>query len=241
METFDLKKFKEIWQTHPVLYSSNPMIRSDIRSYLKGKSKGTVQRFKNTFLFDIVIKFVLTLSFIGLFMIFYNQPQIQFFIAALLLIAFTFLLFQWNLVKRISQFTLENQPVRDALTYTNSFYYSTIVKGIYIAAATNVLVILSGSFYYFFFTYQTIPAFQPDDYFVFSGLIILAYFPAVLFQLRNASLSFGHLTKMLENFDDEQFTMQEIIKNNKRQFRTVLLASIAILMAVLFFGYVVFM
>lgn len=239
MEDINFNKYKESWKKESdKIIGQNKLSDSEIKSFLKGKSKDISRLYKAGLYMDIVIKFILTLACGFLVYIWYATSEIAAFSTGLMIITGVFGAIQLRYLLKFPDFELGENNLKNIINSIISYYSKHYKKALYIGASSAPLFFISGSLYYFYFKYGEIRTFQIDDFIVFGVGIVISYFIAIMSQIIQFRFQMNQLKSCLQEINEDIISELTIQKQKKQRKRLIIIALLFILVGALIFTYI---
>jgi hypothetical protein len=237
MKEMDFDKYKAAWKSERG-FEKNTLSESEIKGFLKKRSKEIHRMFKKGLTFDIIFKSVIGASFIVLSIMFFPGMKVLYISSVLMAGIILSIIFQARMLKKIPSADYAVDNLRKVLECAIRFYKNKYIRSLYIAALSNALLIISGMLYYFYFKYGELRPFETDDYVVFGLVIIISFVLGAYMQIKLHNFHIGQLEQSLLEIDENVINELTIKRqNNKRRqlFFIFLLAVICGLLILAFF------
>lgn len=237
MESIDLDAIKAAWKNERS-FENYDLSEADIQNFLNGKSKDISQLFRKGLIFDIVMKSVIGLSFIGIFFLLRAAESIILVSAVLMLILWA-IRYQWLMISRIPEATDSDPIIRTTLKNKIKFYHKYFRKSLYVGALSNSLFILSGMLYYFYFKYGEIRSFTWDNFLVFGLTIIIGFALGAYIQIAQHNFQVKQLESCLQEIDEDALTTITIREQRNKRRRLILIFVLAITCGLLLLAFLI--
>lgn len=239
MENSDLEKYRLAWKNEKS-FSGSRLTDEDIRKFLQANSKNIIRLFKTGLTFDIVLKSLLAISYVGLIVLFAYQSAVTIVNAILIVLSLVGIMYQIRIFRRVpkNDYPLEN--IRISLKTKIDFYNKHYIKSLLVGALSNSLFFLSGIMYYFYFKYKEIRPLQLDDYLVFGGAVILGFAIGAFIQIKQHNFQISQLESCLKDIDEDTLNEYNVKKYKNQRTKNILIASISIVLGLLLLTYLIF-
>jgi hypothetical protein len=237
MKASDMDAMKAAWKNERS-FEDPKLTKAEIEVFLKGKSKDISLLFKKGLIFDIILKSLVGLSFLGILILFRTNLPVLLTVAFLIMGTLWAIIYQQRMIGRIPKTKGTGSGIKFTLEKKISFYYRHFVRSLYVGALSNSLLVLSGMLYYFYFKYGEIRPFQWDDYLVFTLVIVLSYIIGVIVQVKQYNFHVKQLESCLQDLDADslnKLTIREQVYKKRRLTFVFLLALICGLLVLAFF------
>jgi len=238
MTEINLDQYKESWKKDNEKRTLGKRIsEDDIRSYLSMKTKDITVLYQKGLWFDIVLKSILIFSFGFLIWIFKSQAYMLIINLALIILTIYLIILQRKYFGKIPKAHNTDDNLKNVLKRKIDFFNQTYIKALYVGAATNPLLILSGMMFYMYFKYGEIRPFEIDDYIVLGGMILISYFFALLIQVKQFRFHINQLETCLQEFSQDTLDELSIKRQRNQRMRIWLVSVILVVFGVLLFFY----
>jgi len=238
MKAIDLDSIKAAWKIEKS-FEDHKLSEADIQGFLSGKSKDISQLFRKGLIFDIVLKSLIGISLIGVFFLLRSSQSIILVSSIIMLILWT-IRYQWLMIARIPKATVSDPVIKTSLENKVRFYHQHFRKSLYVGALSNVLLILSGMLYYFYFKYGEIRQFTWDDYLVFGITIILGFALGAYVQIAQHNFQVKQLESCLKEIDEESMSALTLREQKNKKRRMILMVLLALICGLLLLAFFIF-
>ncbi len=239
MKPVDLDAMKSAWKNEKSFENSR-LSEEDIERYMHKGSRDISQLFRKGLRFDIFLKSLTGASLLVLIILFRGNIHLLLLIAAVLLILFWAIRYQWLMIGRIPETNASGPVIRTTLEHKISYYYKHYIKSLYIGALSNVMLIFSGILYYFYFKYGEVRPFQWDDYLVFTAVIVIGYFFGAYIQIAQHNFQIRQLESCLQEIDENSLSSYTLRQQRNRKRRMTLIFLLAMVCGLLLLAYLIF-
>lgn len=235
MEKPDIEELRKSWMDQDAS-STASLSEEDIRGFLQGSSRDITRQFRLGLDFDIVLKSILILSFVGSIFLFRNNMEVIALSGSLILVLGLGIRFQARMKQKVPG-SPHGISAREALERKISFYHTFYFRSISLGALSSTLLFLSGMLYYFYFRYGMIRPFTWDDYLVFGLFLFLSYLLSFLANHLNFRARIGQLEESLEELDREALDELKLKDLKRKKLRRIIAFSLTVLAGLLLLFY----
>ena len=239
MKSLDLDSLKSVWKNERS-FEDRKLSEADIELYLSKRSKDIGNLFKTGLVIDIVLKGIIGLSFLGIILLFKEDPTLVILGSVIFLGIVWAIRYQWLMITKIPPTGIEEPVVRTTLEEKINFYHQKYIKSLYVGAVSNALIILAGILYYFYFKYGEIRPFQWDDYLVFSATILIGFALGAYVQIAQHRFQIKQLESCLQEIDEDLISTLTLREQRNKKRRLVLVFVLALVCGLLLLGYFIF-
>jgi len=239
MKSIDLDTIKAAWKKESAFENKN-LSKAEIENFLSGKSKDISLLFRKGLSFDIVLKSILGVCFLGIIILFKNNlPVILISLAILMGILWT-IRYQWLMIGKIPEASIGDRTIRSTLENKVSFYRQRYTKSLYVGALSNSLLVLAGMIYYFYFKYGEIRPFLWDDYLVSSIAILLSFAIGAMTQIKQSSFQIKQLEGCLQEIDEDAISTLTLRDQRNKKRRMLLIFLLALICGLFVLTFLIF-
>jgi len=236
MKEFNLESLKSAWQNEPS-FNQTRLSQADIKRFLKSSSKSITQFFVTGLKIDIILKSLLSISFIVLMFLFSGNQSVLLISILLLVISLAGIYLQLRNIRKIPVSNDAHEDLRSGLKSKIEYYHKYHIMALLVGALSSSLFILSGMMYYFYFKYNMIREFQWDDFIVFGGAIIIGFSIGAFIQIKIHNFHIKQLEKSLNEINEETITQYTINRQKNQRIKTIIIASLSIIAGLLLLTY----
>jgi len=236
MKTFNLETYRSAWKNESG-FENRKLSEKEIQQFLKSKSKKIEYVFKTGIIMNLIYKFLLSVAFIVFLYVF--RPNHLWFSIPLVLVSVCILAMAYllHVYYRIPNKFKPELDLKSNLSIYIRYYHKVFKKAIFVSAVSNPLFLIAGSLYYFYFKYGEIRPFALDDYLVFSAFIVISYALGAIVQLAQYNFQIGQMEDSLKEIDEETITKLNLKLRKKKRIRVLIIVSLAVVLGVLVFIY----
>jgi len=225
-----LDQFKEKWKDETA-FSEHSMSQEDFEIYLRGRSKSLDTLFRKNLILDIVLKSMLSASFIILAVL---QAGKQSTLPLILLaVCLAGIVYQQYRLRESRVLFKANDDLRHTLEKKIEWFRQKFVPSLIIGAFSNSLLFISGSMFYIYFKYGTNRIVTLDDFIVAFVFILLAFGLGFFSQLKLFNDHIINLEKLLADLNDNNAKVFDLSKERKQKLVRSLLYSLLLLIGIL--------
>ncbi len=228
MNNIDLEKYKSAWIGEKG-FDKSMISGTDPVRYLKKSSKGIVNAFRNSLMFDIVLKSILGATFIAQIFLYIKKPATisVFLILLCLIVYFGFL--QYRDYADIPLQLTYSDDLKTFLYRGIRFYNKKYIKSIYRSALSSPLIFISGMFFYNYFKYEGVRAMDITDFSVTVLFCLAGFILSAFANKRHFDIRINHMQKCLNEL--EEGGLSEItVKKQARQQKILMLITVLLLL-----------
>jgi hypothetical protein len=232
MEEINLEKYKSAWKSEKSFFEEK-LSGHQIEKFMQKASKNLSGLFKKSLIMDMIIKTLLILSF-GVLMVLYSEQNLILLLQSVfILLTILGIMVQIKTFKKIPDVKNAGQNIRTLLYSYIDFYAGKFTPALIISSFSSPLFFISGSFYYSYFKYGTIPPFQYDDYLVFGIFIVIGFLLSAFVQRRNFNFHLRQLEDSLAEIEQETINESKLKYYKKRNKQNLILYSIILVLGLL--------
>jgi len=239
MKTIDMDSLKKAWKNEQG-FQNKKLSENDIQQFLQQKSGDITQLFRKGLIFDGVLKSLVGISLVGIMILYAGNQRMLVAMAALLLLLCWTLWFQWKMYRKIPREMVSPPVVRTSLENRIQFYRKHYVKSLYIGALSNVLILVSGFLYYFYFRYGEVRPLDLKDYLVFTAAMLLAFAMGAGAQIAQHNFQVRQLESCLKEIDEDAMTVLTLQEQRNKRLRLIFMALTALILGLLLLAYLIF-
>ncbi|MCP4977568.1 MAG: hypothetical protein GY931_15555 [Maribacter sp.] len=228
MANIDLEKYKAVWKNERS-FDEKKLSQTQIYEFTTSVSKNIVTLYKKGMVFDIVYKLTLLIALVILVFLTVDQTSSLYVNLFIIALTITGIVWQITILNKIPNKNQADKNFLDILRSYIGFYYKYYITSIFVAALSNAIFFLIGSFYYLFFKYQQIPYFDIDDIIVMGIGLVLSYGIGVLVQIKQNKFHVNQLEKCLNEIEESTITEHRIETYRIKRNRNIFLISIVLL------------
>ena len=226
MKEIDLDTYKSAWKNYSS-FQKKMLSDDEVYNFMHSESKFFDSILRKALNFDIAYKIVLTLSLLGISILFLGQQNILLFTGFLVLLSLLGVLFQRSVSRKFPDKL--SQSLKSQLEGYIDFYHNKYVVSVYVGAFSNSLLFVTGSMYYIFFKYGKFQPFQIDDFGVLAIGIIVSFVVSKYAQTKNIDIHIEQLENILTEIDEETINETTLLEYRSRRFRIRLLLGFGLL------------
>ena len=234
-----MDSLKSAWKNEQG-FENKSLSESDIQHFLQQKSRDITQLFRKGLIFDVVLKSLVGISLIGIIILFTGNLKMVVALAAVLGVLLWTIWFQIKMYRNIPIESISPPVIRTSLENRIQFYRKRYMKSLYIGALSNVLIVVSGSLYYFYFKYGEIRPMDLTDYLVFGTAIILAFLLGAVVQIAQHNFQVRQLESCLKEIDEDSMTVLTLKEQRNKKLRLFFVALTAVVLGLLLLAYLIF-
>lgn len=239
MNTIDWESYRSAWKKEPNL-NKKKLSKEEMRQFMHSASRNMLSGLKKGVVLDLVLKQLLTVSFVILMVLFSSTASVVGISVLLTLVTILGLAYQISIYKKLSRPMDPKPDLRTALDSLILFYRRHYLISMLVGALSSSLFFLSGSLYYFYFKYKTVRPLQWDDLLVLCAGILLTFAISVLAQVKQQSYQVKQLESCLTDMDEDNFTGESVRRYSSKRLRNLIVFGIAVVAGLLLLTYVVF-
>lgn len=225
MEEINLDKYKSAWKAEQS-FGEEKLSREQMEEYMHSASQNITGLFRKSLVMDIVIKALLALSFGGLLILFSQRGGLLPLNVTFILLSIILIVLQFSTYRRVPGAADPGQTTRSLLHSYVGFYYRSFVPSLMTGALSGPLLLISGSLYYFYFKYGTIPPLQTEDLVVFGSFILISFLLNAVAQFRNFNFHISQLKESLAAIEQDSLTDSKLNHYRKIKKRNLIIYSI---------------
>ncbi|MEN8138589.1 MAG: hypothetical protein ABFR62_09155 [Bacteroidota bacterium] len=239
MSEKDINKYKAAWKSESGFENRN-LSKDEIQDFLRSSSADINTLFRRSIIIDIILKFIIGISFIVLLFLFDGNIKITVFNSIAILIVIVTAIFQFKTLDKIPKPYYGTENLRAILESEINYYRKSYFKSAYINALSVFLFIISGNIFYFYYKYGEIRALDMEDYFVFGIIALIGFSLAAYVQRKQYSFRIKQLEKTLEEIDENTISPITIKKQYHRKNLIFLALILAVVCGILIFSFIAF-
>lgn len=220
MKEIDLNKYKTAWKSEQS-FENKKLSETDINSFLKKKSKDISSLFVKTLTIDIILKSIFAVSFLHIAFLYLENPKVVFINILVSAGTAAAIFFQIKTLKKIPRLDYYKENMNTILESKIDFYSSNYFKSHYVGALTNPMLFISGSLYYYYFRYGSIPSLSILDYSVLCVFISAGFIIGVYVQIKYHEFHIHQLKECLSEIKESRLNEITIKDHNKKRIQII--------------------
>ncbi|MCB0665994.1 MAG: hypothetical protein KDC80_09245 [Saprospiraceae bacterium] len=236
MEDINLEKYRQAWRDEGRF--EEPFLTEDeVQKFIGTESKDITSRYRRSISFDMMLKVVLALGFAILALLIPNQI-IKIVNVTLLVISCVMIIWEWKIYESYFM-TMHNVGQTLSVIKKHLELHRIYFRSVFIIAFSAPLFFISGSTFYLYMKYGSLPDLRADDFIVFSAGVVLSFVLSAFSQARQATSQVREWEACLvELQEDNPITSLAAIGDyRKRQLRKLIIISILSLVGMAVFLY----
>lgn len=162
-------KLKEMWKSTENLAGAPGYETEAIERFLNSRSSSVATKIARMLLFDIALKLIIALAFIGIALNFYGaQPEVFYTCIASMVLILPLVWFESTVLRNFNSVANNNRSTKDKLSGMLVFLQSRFFSAVLSVSLTYLFFFIAGSLLYFYRVYGQVRPLDNMDVFVFS-------------------------------------------------------------------------